>query len=585
MATKVQRTGWACLCVWWVMACGGGRTEGSSDAESDLPLVPTDIAYADADDLVGADLRADEGPVESDPGADLANDRGDTSLYPDGEGPGVPDQAPDVQFVCGDGSCDPGENCGSCPGDCGKCPEDPCGDQRCDQAKGETCATCPQDCGACPKCGDGLCEAPSETCGLCPQDCGPCPPACPDGACNGDETCQTCVEDCGPCEPSCPDGFCNGDETCWTCPKDCGACPSFCGDGQCSGTETCVVCPEDCGECPAGCGDGSCLLDEGCQNCPQDCGECPPTLWFRADWSETLDGPIVAGGTLRIRYDLDRLTECRQTHNGHPGWTIRVFYTDDLSKPANEVLVVMHGPQGQSWPFEPVIEVPAGARDLWFWANNTGVEGCIAWDSDYGKNYMMPVFTNDEVSAPVHWVGWGPGGLDFVYVNEGGPVSKGDADPVWFFDSLLGAGVTTAVRVQAYAAGITDRIYQNAAVTAEVAHTAITMISKTNFAKGAGSPSAGPVLVPLEFEYQAANNFFYRWHFGTFGYVWGIANGPPPEGLYSFWLLAQTHRGPSSVVGRLGDPTYPRGLVYAKNPDTGCPIFPNAPPLDLCPAR
>ncbi len=610
-AAWARRVVWACLAAGGVVACGGGGggtdagTDTGGDPGPDVPVVLSDLAYPDvADDAGNLDGPGDGEPFEDgDAGGDTRGDGEDLSgpdapldtppdIPSDGVAePGGPDaaDAPHIPVVtsCGDGSCDPPENCGACPDDCGACPEDPCGDQTCDGAKGESCATCPKDCGACPTCGDQVCDAPEETCGGCPQDCGACPPACPDGACNGDETCQTCEADCGPCAPACPDGFCNGDETCGTCPKDCGPCPPACGDGECNGTETCKDCPGDCGECPAGCGDGECLGDEDCRSCPDDCGDCPPTLWFRADWSETLDGPIVAGGRLRIRYDLDRLTECRQTHNGYPGWTITVFYTDDLSKPANEVQVVHHDLQGgQSLPFEPEIDVPPDAHDLWFWANNTGVEGCIAWDSDYGKNYMMPVFRPEEVSAPVEWVGWGAGGLDFAYGTEGGPVSKGDVDPVWFFESLLGAEVTTEVRVQAYVHGITDRTYQNAAVAAEVAHTAVSMAAETDFAKGAGSPGATPVLVPLEFEFQADNNFFYRWPFGTFGYVWGIAGGPPPEGLYAFRLAARTPKGPATWVGRPGAPSHPRGLVYAASPDTGCPLFPGEPPPDAgCPGR
>lgn len=596
-ASRIRRIGLAGLAAGWVAACGGGggAPDAGGEPGSDIPVVLPDPAYPDlGEDLGTPDRPLDEGLAEDGAATrdDLVGPDDPLDAPPDTPSDGVAEpggldalDAPDTPVVesCGDGSCDPPENCGSCPYDCGKCPEDPCGDGTCDGAEGESCATCPKDCGACPNCGDKACDAPAETCGGCPQDCGACPPACPDGSCNGDETCETCKADCGPCTPACPDGFCNGDETCGTCPKDCGPCPPACGDGGCNGTETCKDCPGDCGECPAGCGDGECLADEDCRSCPDDCGDCPPTLWFRADWSETLDGPIVAGGRLRIRYDLDRLTECRQTHNGFPGWTITVFYTDDLAKPANQVQVVQHDPQGQSWPFEPVMDVPAGAHDLWFWASNTGVEGCIAWDSDYGKNYMMPVYRPEEVSAPVEWAGWGPGGLDFAYVTEGGPVSKGDVDPVWFFESLLGAEVTTEVRVQAYAAGITDRIYQNAAVAAEVAHTAVSMAAETDFAKGAGSPGASPVLVSLEFEFQADNNFFYRWHFGRFDYAWGIADGPPPEGLYAFRLAARTPKGPATWVGRPGDPSHPRGLVYAANPDTGCPLFPGDPPPDLCP--
>jgi len=46
---------------------------------------------------------------------------------------------------CGDGTCNNGESCGTCPGDCGACPY--CGDGICNN--GESCGTC-GDCGACP---------------------------------------------------------------------------------------------------------------------------------------------------------------------------------------------------------------------------------------------------------------------------------------------------------------------------------------------------------------------------------------------------------------------------------------------------
>ena len=50
--------------------------------------------------------------------------------------------------ACGDGTCDVGESCRSCPTDCGRCPPPPCGDGLC-QA-GEDCNSCPADCGCCP---------------------------------------------------------------------------------------------------------------------------------------------------------------------------------------------------------------------------------------------------------------------------------------------------------------------------------------------------------------------------------------------------------------------------------------------------
>jgi len=144
----------------------------------------------------------------------------------------------------------------------------PCGDGVCDD--GETCTTCPLDCGFCPKCGDGTCN-PGETCSSCPQDCGSCQ-TCPDGFCDNGENCLSCPADCGVCA-TCGDGTCSGTENCTNCPADCGTCAG-CGDGHCSQDETCVSCPADCGSC-AFCGNGKCDDGETCNSCPQDCGSCP----------------------------------------------------------------------------------------------------------------------------------------------------------------------------------------------------------------------------------------------------------------------------------------------------------------------
>jgi hypothetical protein len=103
-------------------------------------------------------------------------------------------------------------------------------------------------------CGDGVCEA-GETCGSCPTDCGACvPPSCGDGVCDAGEDCNNCPADCGECEPapSCGDGVCDAGEDCNSCPADCGECqppPDSCGDGVCGAGEDCSSCPEDCGSC------------------------------------------------------------------------------------------------------------------------------------------------------------------------------------------------------------------------------------------------------------------------------------------------------------------------------------------------
>ena len=111
------------------------------------------------------------------------------------------------------------------------------------------------------KCGNGVCQT-GETCSTCPADCGVCPPVCGDATCNGRETCSSCSTDCGVCPPVCGDASCNGSETCSSCPADCGVCPPppVCGDATCSGGETCSSCPADCGVCP----ENQCTVDSDC---------------------------------------------------------------------------------------------------------------------------------------------------------------------------------------------------------------------------------------------------------------------------------------------------------------------------------
>jgi len=193
--------------------------------------------------------------------------------------------------LCGNGVCNAGESCSSCPSDCGPCGP-VCGDAKCDPAGNENCQTCPTDCGPCkPFCGDGVCASNPfggavETCSNCPTDCGPCKPTCGDKKCDGSagETCKSCPGDCGPCPPACGDGVCTAPtpftpgETCQTCPIDCGKCAPKCGDFFCDKVagESCSNCVQDCGQCPAQCGNAQCEPGENCLLCPKDCGVCPP---------------------------------------------------------------------------------------------------------------------------------------------------------------------------------------------------------------------------------------------------------------------------------------------------------------------
>ena len=168
--------------------------------------------------------------------------------------------------ACGNGKCQAGESCSSCPSDCGVCAP-VCGDGTCESS--ENCSVCAADCGACPPvCGDGTCE-PAESCGSCAADCGACS-SCGDGSCDVGENCSSCSADCGVCV-TCGDGTCGAGESCSTCSADCGTCT--CGNGTCEATENCGSCVADCGSCSS-CGDGVCDGSEDCSTCTGDCGAC-----------------------------------------------------------------------------------------------------------------------------------------------------------------------------------------------------------------------------------------------------------------------------------------------------------------------
>lgn len=125
-----------------------------------------------------------------------------------------------------------------------------------------------------------------------------------------------------------------------------------------------------------------------------------PALTFDAAWNETASAPLVAGGSFRIIYDEARLPHCRASHNGNPGWNITAFARFAPSGKLVERELFVHpakpdgSPDYYGWvQTQPVIAIPgdATAVELWFKNRSAYHNPCVAWDSNYGKNYRFPV--------------------------------------------------------------------------------------------------------------------------------------------------------------------------------------------------
>ncbi len=228
-----------------------------------------------------------------------------------------------VASECGDQACDPGEEC-DCPSDCGSPPssETSCTDgfdNDCDGNVDCTDADCNQD-PAC-RCGNGTCES-GEDCNSCPADCisktkgkPSSQYCCGDGTCGGAENETNCAVDCGS-GSYCDDGTCDPGEDECSCPEDCGTPPSTetnCDDGIDEDCDSSTDCDDaDClGDpaCPS-CGDVTCDAGEDQCNCPADCGTPPSTETNCTDGiDEDCDGGADCGDTTGD-CDLDPACDC-----------------------------------------------------------------------------------------------------------------------------------------------------------------------------------------------------------------------------------------------------------------------------------
>ncbi|MBX3264039.1 MAG: hypothetical protein KIS78_22010 [Labilithrix sp.] len=128
------------------------------------------------------------------------------------------------------------------------------------------------------------------------------------------------------------------------------------------------------------------------QNFHVDVGGPPPdagaTIVFAADGRVDQQGELRAGGKLRVRYEQDRLPQCRRTQGGNPLWGITGFASIAGDPPQSFATGRPAGADREA--IDAIVELPrSGELALWF--EVTSVGGCHEVDSKGGQNYRFAV--------------------------------------------------------------------------------------------------------------------------------------------------------------------------------------------------
>jgi len=133
-----------------------------------------------------------------------------------------------------------------------------------------------------------------------------------------------------------------------------------------------------------------------------DGGVCQPvlgSLYFSDDWSETAYGARRQGGWLEVHYDLDRLPQCRGTHNGYPAWdlvaTARFLPGGQLVEGSVRDFVSNYGtPTNEAIEKPLLVRIPDDAESVQLWFRNNSGAGstCQAWDSNLDANYAFDIW-------------------------------------------------------------------------------------------------------------------------------------------------------------------------------------------------
>jgi len=174
------------------------------------------------------------------------------------------------------------------------------------------------------------------------------------------------------------------------------------------------------------------------------------TLRFAADWSETQEGTLLAGGAVVIDYDLSRLDSCiGDTYMGQRTWSVTAYARFDGGDVVAEPAYACDDARCDDPRARLVeLEVPEDASELELWFGTAGRACASAWDTDFGRNYRF------AIRQPVGWVG----GFAVKSSRAGGAPCEGAAevDAVGYGTWDRVRAVTSHVCFRVWQAGVTE---------------------------------------------------------------------------------------------------------------------------------
>lgn len=110
---------------------------------------------------------------------------------------------------------------------------------------------------------------------------------------------------------------------------------------------------------------------------------------FAGDFTESVSGTLVAGGSVQIAYDLDRMQTCRGETNGSDAWGVGGYAQFDGGTPV--AFAVSQIANGTTHATPATLAIPAGAKSVALWFEQTDVFGCHAYDSNESANYTFAI--------------------------------------------------------------------------------------------------------------------------------------------------------------------------------------------------